>query len=305
MSGSWSSWSPRRSRPRPPAARTWRSARSRRPWPGPARSTPRAPRGWSGCSGIAIESRPAVGESLTLSERARSDPALAPIAGAIGAKLAESRRRQAEADREAARRAFERGQSPEAFAIAERLHGRADRLAEADAPRFRDEARGLLEAVVARDGVALSPVAGRFVVGSPAAYNAILDRLWSDSLRLRGYVPQPRQSPWRSLWDAKAPNRATVQVVETREDFYLQSRNRTTHVDATFELARSSRPSWTSRVAVGTRVPLPNLPAYLAGHLATAERRDPEVERRLHADALEAFVELAARALRGIPVRSP
>jgi hypothetical protein len=253
----------------------------------------------------ALDPDRAVGESLTLVDRARIDPALAQMAPAIEAKLSESRRRQAEADLEAARRAFEHGRPSEAFAAADRLHGRADRLPEPEARRFRAEALALLEAIVARDGVVITPVVGRFVAGSPEAYTAMMDRLWAEVLRLRGYLPQPRESPWRSLWDEKALARATTHLVETQAEFYLQSKNRTTQVDGTFELTMPGRSPWSNRVVGRTRVPLPNLPAYLAGHLATAGRRDPEAERRLHDDAQTLFVELSTRALRGIPTHSP
>jgi len=247
----------------------------------------------------------AVGESLTLVDRARADPALASMAGAIKAGLADSRLRQAEADLETARSAFDRGRSREAFEAADRLHGRAGRLAESDAARFREQARGLIEAVVARDGAAIAPVAGRFIAGSPGAYTAILDRAWSDALRLRGYLPQPRQSPWRAVWDQKAPALAVARVVETQDGLYLQSKNRTTQIDGTFELTVAGRPPWATRAVVGTRVPLPDLPAYLAGHLATAGRRDSDAERRFHDDALALFAEQSARGLRGVPPRDP
>ena len=253
----------------------------------------------------ALDPDSAVGESLTLVDRARADPALAPMAGAIEARLADSRLRQAEADLETARHAFDHGRPSEAFAAADRLHGRAGRLPEPEARKFRDEALALLEAIVAHDGVIISPVVGRFVAGSPEAYTAVMDRLWTETLRLRGYLPQPRESPWRSLWDEKALARATTHVAESQEELYLQSKNRTTQVDGTFELTRPGRSPWSNRVVGRTRVPLPNLPAYLAGHLATAGQRNPEAERRLHDDAQALFVELSARALRGVPAHSP
>lgn len=247
----------------------------------------------------------AVGEALTLAARSRTDPALAPMADAIEAKLSESRRHQAEADLEAARQAFEHGKPAEAFAAADRLHGRADRLPEPEGRRFRDEALALLEAVVTRDGVVVTPVAGRFVAGSPGAYTSLMDRLWTETLRLHGYLPQPRESPWRSLWDEKARARASTQLVETPAEFYLQSRNRTTQIDGTFELTRPGRPPWSNRVIGRTRVPLPNQPAFLAGHLGTESRRSPEAERKLLEDARIMFADLTARALRGIPPHSP
>ncbi|WP_435008328.1 hypothetical protein P12x_005564 [Tundrisphaera lichenicola] len=252
-----------------------------------------------------LEPDRAVGESLTLSDRARSDPALDSLAGPIRAKLDESRLRQAKADLEAARRAFDQGKAAEAFAAADRMHGRADLLPSPEAQRHRDQARALLESVVARHGVAIGPVEGKFVAGSPGTYTEIMDRLWAESLGPRGYLPQPRESPWRALWDEKAPGRAIARVAETQDHYYLQSVNRTTQIDGSLEMSWPGRPTWSNRVVSRTRIPLPNLPAYLAGHLATAGRHNPETERRLHDDAQELFVELASRALRGIPGLRP
>ena len=245
----------------------------------------------------------AVGESLTLVQKARHDRALAPLVAEIAAKLDESRLRQAEADLGIARGSYDSGHDAEAVDAAERLYDRAGQLADPDALRFRDEAQGVLEAAVARSGVALPPVLGRFAVGSAESYSAILERPRAESLKAHGYVPQPRRSPWAKLWDEKAPFRETAQVVESQEEFYLQSKNRTTQVDGTFELLHGDRVVWKTRVFARTRSPLPDLPAYLAGHLATADRRDPDAERRLHDDALAQFVDQANRNHRGLPGR--
>ena len=245
----------------------------------------------------------AVGESLTLAARARHDPALAPLAGAIDDRLAASRRRQAEADLALARLAFDEGRDADAFAIADRLHARARDLPEADSLRYRDQAEALLVAAVGRSGVTLPPAYGRFVAGSVEGYAAVLDRLRADSVKARGYLPQPGRSPWSGLWDEKAPFVQAVEIAESQDEFYLQSKNRTTFIDGTFELFHEGRSAWKIRVVGRTRAPLPNLPAYLAGHLATADRRDPDAEKRLHADALAQFAEQAARNLRALPGR--
>jgi hypothetical protein len=251
----------------------------------------------------ALDPDRAVGESLTIAERARHDPALDPLAGTIEARLDESRRRQAEADLQIARRALESGKDAEAFAAAERLHDRAEQLADPVRKPYQDEAQAILETAVEHAGVALSPVTGRFSVGSAEAYAEALERYRVESLKARGYLPQPRKSRWAMLWAEKAPYQATVQIVESREEFYLQSKNRITQVDGTFELIRGGHVLWKTRVFTRTRMPLPDLPAYLAGHLATANKRDPETERRLHDDALTQFVEMTARNLRGLPTR--
>jgi hypothetical protein len=244
----------------------------------------------------------AVGEALTLVEKAEKNPALASLAGTIEAKLASLRLLQAEADLATARKAFEADRDVEAFAVAERLYDRAGDLSRSDASRFQAEARSLLEATVGRRGVALPPVVGRFVAGSTEAYTKILDRPRAESLRSKGYLPQPGKSAWSQLWDDKAPFRATVQIVETQEEYYLQSKNRTTRVDGTFELFRGDQLIWKNRVVARTRVPLPDLPALLGGHIATSDR-NPETERRLHDDAMKQFVEQATKNLRGSPSR--
>lgn len=251
----------------------------------------------------ALDPDRAVGEALTLADRARCDRALAPMAGAIAAKVESAARRQAEADLDSARRALGSGRDAEAFAAAGRLHDRADRLAEADARRFRAEAREVIAAAVARSGVIIPPVTGRFVAGSIDAYSAALGPLWSRALLDRGYLPQPRSSPWRPAWDEGAPFRAVARIVESQEEFYLQSKNRTTRVDATLELTHADRPAWQVRLIGRTRSPQPGLSGYVAGHLATASRRDPEVERQFHDDAQDRLLELAARSIRGLPDR--
>jgi hypothetical protein len=251
----------------------------------------------------ALDPDSAVGEALTLAAKAREDPALAPLATKIEYRLAAARTCQAEVDLGLARRAFDSCKDAEAFAFADRLYTRAKDLPEPDSRRYIDEAEALLEAVVGRSGVTLPPVAGRFVAGSAEDYASSLDRLRAESLKAKGYLPQPRQSPWASLWDEKAPFVQKVEVAENQDGLYLQSKHRTTLIDGTFELLRKDQVVWTTRLIGRTRSPLPNLPAYLAGHLATSDKRNPDVEKMLQADALVQFAELAARNLRGLPTR--
>jgi hypothetical protein len=251
----------------------------------------------------ALDPEAAVGEALTLVAKAKEDHALAPLAGMIEDCLAESRMRRVESDLGLARRAFEAGRDAEAFTLADRLYSRAKDLPDADARRYGDEAEALLGAVVGRSGVMLPLIAGRFVAGSAEGYASSLDRFRAEALKARGFLPQPRRSPWASLWDEKAPFVQTVEIAESQDGLYLQSKNRTTLIDGTFELLHKDQVVWKDRVVARTRSPLPDLPAYLAGHLATASKRNPEVEQRLHADALTQFAEQAVRKLRGLPTR--
>ena len=245
----------------------------------------------------------AVGEALTLRERSRRDRALEPLDVEIEGRLAKARARRVEAELSAARRALEEGRDADAVASAIRLHDHAGDLAEAESRPFRDEAEAVLRAAVGRSGVALPPVDGRFAVGSASAYDSALDPFRLEAFRSRGYLPQPRRSPWSALWDEVAPFALALEVAEAQDEIYLQSKNRSTVIDATVSLRRGEATLWKSRIVARTRAPLPDLPAYLAGRLATAGRRDPDIERRLHADAFAQFVEQAARGLRSLPNR--
>jgi hypothetical protein len=244
----------------------------------------------------------AVGEALTLAEKAK-DPAIESLVGPIEAKLAAVRLKRAEVDLATARKAFEDNRDADAFAVAERLYDRAGDLSRSDAANYQAEARAILEAAVTRKGVALPPVVGRFATGSAEAYTKLLDHSRTEILRSKGYLPEPRKSDWSTLWEQKAPFRLTVQVVEIQQDYYLSSINKTTQIDGILEFLQSERVIWKKGVVARTREPLPDLPAMLAGHLATSDKRDPETERRLHDDALKQFVEQAAKNLRGLPSR--
>ncbi|WP_435019861.1 hypothetical protein TA3x_001518 [Tundrisphaera sp. TA3] len=246
----------------------------------------------------------AVGEALTLRDRAATDPALAPLAGAIAEALDDQRMRQAGADRDAARAALDAGRASDAFLAAARLHDHAGPLPPGEARKARDEAEALMDSAVSRFGVALPPASGRFLFGSIEAYNARLDGPWSEALRAKGYLPQPRRSPWRDLWDARAPFRATTEIVETPGPPFLQSRNLTTEIDGTLQLEQLGRVLWANRVAVTADAFPPSLSVHGGAGSAASNRRDPEVERRLHESTLARFVERASRKLTGLPDRA-
>lgn len=243
-----------------------------------------------------------VGEAQILADRARHDPALEPLAASIAAGVEVSTRQQVAADCARGRVALRAGQGPAAFAAAERALGRAGRLADrADSDRWQAEARVLLIATVERCGVAttaIAPAPG----GDPqaGASDGFAAASWAAALAARGYLPLPAGSPWGEIWAAHAPFLATSRVVESRDDLYLQSQNRVTRIDGQFAVTRRGQPVWSTRVYAQTRTPMLDLPAYLAGKLATADRRDPEAERRFRDDARTAFRIQADRIFRGI-----
>ncbi len=243
-----------------------------------------------------------VGEAEILADRAHKDPALATLADEIAAKLEAATRRQVEADRTRAQAALAAGQGIEAFTAASRAYDRAGRLASrADSDRLETEARALIVMAVERFGVAASATEASHAGPS----DGFATTLWSEALKARGYLLLPNGSPWGEVWTAHAPYQATCKVVESRDDLYLQSQNRVTRIDGQFALTLRGRPHWQVRVFAQTRSPIPDLPAFLAGKLATANRRDPEIERRLRDDARTAYRVLAGQRFRGIPVPAP
>ena len=243
-----------------------------------------------------------LGEALTLLQRSRTDPVLATLAAEIEARVAEAQSRRVEADALAARLAIDQGRAGDAFDAAERWHAHAGDLPGPEARRAEADARSVIEGLVSRFGIALTPTSGRFVLGSGEGYDQSLSPPLVELCRLKGYLPPPRaDSPWHSSWDSLAPYRLTLQVAESQQGYYLQSKNRTMEIGGSFEFLVGGRTTWRNRVVASTTQPLPGLRAYQAGRLATADHRDPAVERRLHEDALAQFVEQSARILRGLP----
>ena len=252
----------------------------------------------------ALDPDRAVGEALILEAKARRDQALAPLADSIAETVNRARVRQAETDLAIARKAFDAGQGLQAFTAADRLYQRADRLPDPQAKRFLADAQGVVEAAIGRYGVTLPAATGRFLSGSPESYALAFDHHWREALEARGYLITTKNSPWITTWEKLAPFQASCRVVETQEEFYLQSKNRTTQIEAFFELTYQGKRAWQSRVLKQTRQPLLDLPAYQAGRLATSDHRNPEVERMFYDDALKSLIGQAAKNLRALPDRA-
>ena len=242
---------------------------------------------------LPIEAR--AGEARTLAARVGRDPALADLAEPVAAAVEATVTVQVEADRDAARLALDGDRGGDAFRLAIRARDRAARLASGpDAARLRDEAEQIIVAAVERCGATLAagptdPFAGP---------------IWAEALSRRGYLLPPADPAWSETWAAHAPFQVSARVVETRDGLYLQSQNRPTQIDGQFAVLVRGRPHWQTRVYAQTRAPIPDLAAFVAGHLATASRREPESERRLRDDARAAFRIMADRNFRGIPAPS-
>ena len=240
------------------------------------------------------------GEAQILSDRARHDPALASLVAPIDVAAEAALINQAEADRDRARQSLAAGKGLEAFQRAGRAHDRADRLAgQADVTRIQNEARAIIVEAVERFGATVADPPGGTTGADSAARFA--RAVWTEAVAGRGYLLPPAHSPWAKVWIEHAPYEVSAQVTESYEGLYLQSQNRPTQIDGQFAVKYHGQPRWQTRIYAQTRAPIPDLTAFVAGRLATADHRDPEIERRLNDDARTAFRLQAGRHFRGIP----
>ena len=244
------------------------------------------------------------GEALILDERTRRDPALAALADQVGGAVESALTTQAETDRDRGRAALQAGRGLEAFQLASRAHDRADRLAtRAAATRIEGEARQIIVDAVERFGaVRADPTASPPGADSTEGF---VVALWTEALAHRGYLLAPGESRWSAVWTAHAPYQVSARVVESHEGLYLQSQNRPTQIDGQFAVTLRSQPRWQTRIYAQTRAPIPDLAAFVASRLATADHRDAEIERRFRDDARTAFRAQADRNFRAIPPPGP
>lgn len=243
----------------------------------------------------------AAGDLLSLQARARSDRALDPLAPTIREALDGARRRQVADGLAGALRARDDSRPFDTLALAERALVVADKL---DADAFRAataEAEGLASPIVGRIGVIVDQAPGQYTLGSAEAYDIGLGARLADALRRIGYAPRPPSGHLRPLWDRLAPARLSFRVGESQEALYLQSPSRLSEIVASLALTRGPSTPWQDRVTARTRVPLPDLPAYIGGRLAVSDHRNPETERRLYEDARVQVFDMVTLKARGIP----
>ena len=239
-----------------------------------------------------------VGQALTLRARATKDGALETLGARIDAAVDRHRLRWAEADAASAREAEAADQPVRALELAERLHRTAGELSRPLRRRLQTEAEDLAGRVVARHGTVIEPVRGRFAVGSPSDYAALLFPVIHEQMRKAGYLPKPVSSPWGGLWEAQAPYRFHVEVAERQDGDYLGSANRLSEVEATVTLSRRGAQVWRQTHKAKTQVPLPGLSAYQASRGAVGDRRSREFERLLYDDARANLVDRVGYNLR-------
>ncbi len=252
-----------------------------------------------------VEPGAAVGACLTMLERSRADPAIRGLSAAIQEALEASRLRLAEAELTRGRQLLGAAKPAEAFEVGDAVARLVDLLPVGARPGIRDRADALLRDVVAAHGAVPFRLQGQYTLGSIENYQGQLTPIAVEALRRKGYFPPPPRTTRRDLWDRHAPYLLRFELRESQTGYYLQSRDRTTQIEAVAGLGRSGRDLWVGNLTARTTVPLPNLPAYLASRIAVSDRRDPEVERRLYDDAFGQLRDQFGMKLRGLPAWAP
>lgn len=240
----------------------------------------------------------AVGECLTLWARARADPVLADRRGPIAAELL----RRAEADLSAARASLGGGEPGQALSAAARATAALAPLPVSTAGPAREVALEVAGRVVERHGVAVDRVRGIFTLGNPAEYEAALIPLLTEAFRRTGYLGRPDSGPFRHLWDARAPARLRIEVLERREGRYEDTAHHLSRLAATLSLERPGETTWQSTAVGRTHR---TLGALGIGRAGMQTRADESVERRLYDDARQALMDHVAAKLRELPGRPP
>ncbi len=211
-----------------------------------------------------------------------------------------ARRRQAEAALAAARRALDEGRPLDGLAAGERALAVADKLPGEPSRAIAADAEALMAPVLARRGVVVVQLPGKFTLGSEASYDSALGPIVVDALRRRGFAPRPASGPAAALWDRHAPRRLEFHVAESRGVLYLESQNRITQIITTLTLTRGRETLWQGAVTARTQVPLPALSAHASTRIGVANR-DLDMEHRLYENARASTLDRVATQLRGLP----
>lgn len=166
---------------------------------------------------------------------------------------------------------------------------RLDRMLKYLPPDVRERWRNRLESIVAAlvqvAGVVVTESHGELLEGSRhPTYTPELMRTASKALRDQGYLPPPREVPWRSLW-SHAPYRLNLEVVERREGNYHATQNRLARIEVHLTLSTRNFPIWSATSVARSRVPLVEVPSSISKRLAISRERINEFEDLLYTDA--------------------
>lgn len=190
--------------------------------------------------------------------------------------------------------------------LCEQAHETASLATQEDGGTLTEQARALAASVIRSRGVVLAPTTGQFLFqGSGRDYDERFAPALEQTFKARGFVPKRAGKVFSKEWDRLAPFRFNMNVNEALGPTYLNSPLRTTRIDADLRLSAPAGELWHVRVTARTRVSSSRMSAFQSGYLATARKRDPEMESRLRDDALAEAVELLPGKLTSFPAWSP
>ena len=246
----------------------------------------------------------AIGEWLNLIARSEHDPDLEPLEPRIAHQFQSMVGKHVDAELASARRSFDSGKVIVSLQTCDRI-AKLFRHLDAEGQQTRRRAtEDLVTHLLESHGVVVEPTHGEFVFGSESSYTSKLEPVLVNGLEAKGYLPYRAGSPWAGLWK-KARYRLQFHVSEQQEGSYLSSQSRLTLIRVHMTLTAHGAQKWQTFPGARSRVPIPNLPAYLSGRLAVQSDRSEEVERLLYKDALGQVDEKVGLALTNLPVCPP
>jgi len=120
------------------------------------------------------------------------------------------------------------------------------------------------------------------------------------ALEAKAYLPNRESSPWSKLWE-HALYHMRLDVSEIQEGSYLSSQNRLTRIEVALTLTSRGEVIFRTTPTARSKVPLPNLPAYLASRAAISTKRSEEFEHLLYISARDQVDERFRISLSSMP----
>jgi hypothetical protein len=249
----------------------------------------------------ALDSETAFGEALILAERAATDDALSAQRDEVMTAVSRERVRDAKRRMTAAEAAFQGSRYAEALDHCMRTLALPGITTDQNARAIRAEATRLIRSIARRAGVRIETVQGAFALGTASGYRKDVVTPIIKVLRGKGYVIPSDPELLGTDWNGQTGYRLSVSIAESQDDHYLQSANRVTRIGVKIDLYHGGERCWYTSATGRTRVPPRNMSAFEAGHVAAAQTANPQAERRLFEDAVDALMERLGGLLGNVP----
>jgi hypothetical protein len=249
----------------------------------------------------ALDSETALGEALILAERVHADDALSAQRDEVTAAVSHERVRDAKRRMSAAEAAFQASRYAEALDHCMRTLALPGITTDQSATAIRAEATELIRSIAHQAGVRIEPVQGTFRLGTASDYRNEVVTPIIKVLRGKGYVIPSDPESLGTNWNGQTGYRLSVSIAESQDDHYLQSANRVTRIGVKVDLYHGEERCWYTSATGNTRVPPRNMSAFEAGHVAASQTANPQAERRLFEDAVEALMERLGGMLGNVP----